>query len=124
MNDKLLRLYEDKLQNLVFSENERKILSTPFLLQVTDDYINAEEKVMILGRETHNWGGKIKDFNISDIDKTIKRYEVFFKKRVKARQKSIGKSCFIHRLVKINNYINLNCKNTQFIWNNILKWVW
>ncbi len=122
MNENLIKLYNEEFKDISFLKDYDKILSKPFLLKVHEDYIKAHKKIMVFGQETHRWHGKLIDFNKEDdIAKLMDSYEKFLDKRVFSQNKSRGRSCFIHRLVKINNDIKKNLSDTQIIWNNLLK---
>lgn len=67
MNEELTALYEKYwdsvmtnvyIPNLSSIPNEPPKCSYPYLIQVTDHYINASKRVMICGQETQGWGGE------------------------------------------------------------------
>ena len=63
INIQLKKLYENKWNNLL--KNSKDInAASPLLVKVSDDYINADIKIMICGQETYGWNGTIGDKNI------------------------------------------------------------
>jgi len=120
LNNQLKNMYTKEIKKLLDYDFNKQNFSYPFLINVPDKFIEAENKIMVLGQETHGWCGSLNDFNISDIESTMTKYESTFQKRILSREKSKGKSCFIHRLVKISNRVN-KIDNTKIIWNNLLK---
>ncbi len=52
----LVDVYDAWKSGLQFSDQEAAHLSPPLLLSVTDEYCNAERRILLFGQETFGWG--------------------------------------------------------------------
>ena len=102
--------------------------SAPFLINLEKSYVDANVKVMFVGKETNGWWGKIEDFIKYDdsIDMLKKRYEVelnggtFLTKENKAskerdREHNWDKSKFLLMYKKLRKEFN------SLVWSELLK---
>ena len=62
MKQELFDLYNDYFSKNNLKDEEILNFSRPFLIDVNDEYINSNKKVMIIGQETYTWYGLYKDF--------------------------------------------------------------
>ena len=124
-NGKLVELYNSKWEalseTLVDFNNKirvdddfKKLVANPLLLQIDENYANAELKIMFFGQETNGWG---EDFT-GEIEPEIQRYIRFY---LNDGYKQYGGQFWngVNRMKQIFN-INSN-KTVGYIWNNVVK---
>src|SRR5690606_40602067 len=63
-----------------FSEQDLEALSAPFLIKISDEYLNAPLRIMFVGKETNNWKGQLNTFYDlhNPVEVMIERYEKQF----------------------------------------------
>lgn len=116
MNDSLTALYETYWKG--FIDNVYKPYygrcAYPFLIQVTQQYIDAPKRVMICGQETQGWG-KSKDSDTTDVQDIQRMYYDFMDTVIrKKKRKSTPYWNFNKRLVDSN-------PNVGFVFQNVVK---
>jgi hypothetical protein len=79
MNKSLTTLYSSKWNGLIAAVKQEQFIKKPahpLLIKVSDKYIQAKVKVLIVGQETDGWGKKGKDFatNPSNVDELQSGY--------------------------------------------------
>ena len=113
MKQKLFDLYNDYFCKNNLKDEEILNFSRPFLLDVNDEYINSEKKVMIIGQETYTWYGLYKDF--LNEDDGIKRTQDIYRNFM-LDNKSNYNSPFWNFFNKLEEN-----SNASFICNNVYK---
>lgn len=126
MEELLRKLYESKWNDLckafkpIINDREYEIKPTkPLLLFPSQDYIDADFRVMIFGQETNDW---CDDFDLSPdyksvIETDLDIYDDFYN----VRDDYVGQFWNGYRLFRkmlCEKYPN---KKIGFIWNNIIK---
>ena len=109
---------DDEIHDLIVENNRRdvELLTSPFLLKVSDEYYHADIKVMIFGKETNGW---IKYEDTKDIDDILDCYDGFYN----------SGECYTYsgqfwngfKLLKSMLESIYKMKRISFIWNNIVK---
>jgi len=125
MNKKLEKIYRKKFELLApkLDEYNKKVgynnkAMNPFLLKVPDNYYSYTNRIMIFGQETNTWckecgGGSAFSNNI---DKSIKRYEIFYLNGVINRYRGPFWNEFKRIVKSIKKEID-----SVIVWNNINK---
>lgn len=116
--------YVDDLYGQTWDEE----VSAPLLMHVFDEYLNMDKKIMIVGQETHGWGGSIN--GKPSVNSLLKMYEGFAlgksadyndgkkPRYLKSPFWNFSRSLF-HRL---NGHIPSVRRGTDgFLWTNISK---
>ena len=130
-NRQLFALYESKYTEL--SENIRVInerlsldgklkqrATNPLLLKVTDDYINADIKIMFFGQETNGWlREKNKGEFCNEIGPVLSLYEKFY---LSGECFSYG-GHFWNGVARFKSLLQKQIPNKTivFVYNNVLK---
>lgn len=124
MNEALEKLYRKNWDNLV-SEIQKtdKKSAQPLLLKVSDEYIQADIKVMLVGQETNGWGicFNEKQESVNDL---MQKYQTYFyetrKERKQDRKRAFwNKRNFKYFEEKLKQYFSN--QKVELIWNNISK---
>ena len=113
MKQKLFDLYVNYFSKNNLKDEEILNFSRPFLIDVNDEYINSDKKVMIIGQETYTWYGLYKDFLNEDngVKSTQDIYRNFM-----LQNKANYNSPFWNFFNKLEEN-----SNASFIWNNVYK---
>ncbi|SFV89560.1 hypothetical protein MNB_SUP05-SYMBIONT-5-696 [hydrothermal vent metagenome] len=134
MQDKLNKLYADKWKCL--KDNAFKGACNPLLIKVTDEYIEADIKVVIYGQETAGWNKDLCDdfsmeYLLNDYEAYLGNDKAYFddrdgcyahsKKRIKRKNKRVfwnrrGFKFFTEQLK-----VDSDGKSVAFLWNNLSK---
>jgi hypothetical protein len=88
----------------------------PLLLQISDEYENADLKVMFFGQETNDWCGVFEEDD--DISPILKTYQDFY---LNKGYESYGKPFWNYIKKLKNNNTADNSKKIGYVWNNLLK---
>jgi len=121
-NRELRKIYAENFTTLVnklIIENktleEKKRATCPLLLKVSEEYLKADIRIMVFGKETHRWYGE----TINDLDTIINEYDRYnngwlFRK---------GGIFFTHGISKLLQKLKTDLpeKKISIIWNNIIK---
>ena len=113
MKEKLLDLYTNYFSKDKLKDEEILNFSRPFLIDVNDDYINSNNKVMIVGQETYTWYGLYRDF-LNENNGVKKSQEIY--KNFMLKNKANYNSPFWNFFNKLEEN-----SNAIFIWNNVYK---
>ncbi|PLP96500.1 hypothetical protein [Cupriavidus pauculus] len=94
------------------------VLSAPFLLSVSDDYLDAAVRIMFIGKETNGWYGKLGAYYQSEdsLEKIKLRYADQFKRGTSG-------SPFLRRTKAVAGEL-AGGKRTAICWNNLMKMDW
>lgn len=112
MNKSLTYLYEKILVNyqmILKKYGVRYALANIYLLAVSDDYLNAKVKAMVLGKETQGWGGEF-----GNSQPTIAELQQLFSLYTNEDK---GNGAAFHRLV---NWLS-SLEDVSVLANNIVK---
>lgn len=93
-------------------------LSSPFLINVSEDYLNADVRIMFVGKETNGWWGGLRKFfqTVDSITELKKRY-------VEQFHRPTGRSRFLRMTKDLANEL-ADGKRTAICWNNLMKMDW
>lgn len=92
-------------------------LSSPFVLDISENYLKSPIKIMFIGKEVNNWEKRLEK-NLADdslIERMRKRYEKEF-----SDETEWERSAFFRTYLKIRENLTDNTKGSV-IWNNLLK---
>ncbi|WP_152859164.1 hypothetical protein [Burkholderia sp. BE17] len=94
------------------------VLSAPLLLNVADDYLNADVRIMFVGKETNGWWGSLRKFyETADAVAAVRaRY-------VEQFHRPTGHSRFL-RITKLLAHELAGAKRSAICWNNLMKMDW
>lgn len=134
IQEKLDEIYYDEFDskklNETFDVEMQKKISAPFLINVDKNYIEADRKILFVGKETNLWWGKLNDFiAMPDSIQILKeRYTAeFFGGEVKTKNSTIKTykaeqwgNPFFTEYKKIRKEL-LGDKKGSLIWSNLLK---
>lgn len=122
MNNLLKKLYENKWDALTNNVTQLKSkAASPLLIKVSDDYINSDLKVMVIGQETDGWFGYFNETQPS-IEKLMDGYYDYFYKISKNGKKRSKRAFWNNKNFEFfEKSIKVEGKSVQFIWNNISK---
>lgn len=113
-----------------FADEEKSVLSAPFLLNIPDSYCKSKNKILYIGKETNIWWGKIQHY--IDIKNSIEilknRYKAEFEGGEVQRSKDIskiktykpkdwGNNAFFSKF----SFFEDNIKDSSILWTNLLK---
>jgi len=118
MNNKLKKLYNEKWENLILHSKGTKA-AYPLLIKVSDDYKNADIRVMIVGQETDGWGGLLEENDKSITELQTAYFEYLYKNKRKNRRPFWNRKNFKYYKEQIIKKFP-NCK-VSFIWSNVSK---
>jgi len=101
-----------------FSEQDLEALSAPFLIKISDEYLNAPLRIMFVGKETNNWKGQLNTFYDLDnpVEVMIERYEKQFSDNRWAKP-------FMAMFARVAKELAFN-QPRSMIWNNLIKMDW
>lgn len=135
LNKQLAELYSDILDKTILTDKfENKQLDTysaPFLLNIDESYLNANKRILFVGKETNKWWGKLKDFveTSNSIEILQQRYKAeLFGGKVQDKNGNITKykqepnwnnSLFVE-YKKIRKELLDNVRGS-LVWSNLLK---
>ena len=116
--DQLTELYnkyytQDTLKNLKDIDK----LSSPFVLDISENYLKSPIRIMFVGKEVNKWEGEL-DKSISDdslVERMRRRYEKEFSDKTKWE-----KSPFFRTYLKIRESLTDDSQGSV-VWNNLLK---
>ncbi|WP_321817078.1 MULTISPECIES: hypothetical protein [unclassified Paraburkholderia] len=93
-------------------------LSAPFLLSVSQTYLDATVRVMFIGKETNGWLGKLEAFyeRRDGIEAAKARYE-------DQHVRSTGNSGFLQQMKRFADAF-VGGDRTAICWNNLMKMDW
>jgi len=119
MNEELKQLYAKKWNNLIINAKGTDA-AYPLLIKVSEEYQNAEIKVMIVGQETDGWCGVLEENkkNIDSVQETYFNY-LYKNNKDKNRRAFWNKKNFKYFQEELINIFS--SKKVAFIWNNISK---
>lgn len=118
MNNALKELYSEKWNNLIANSKETNA-AYPLLIQVSEEYENADIRVMIVGQETDGWVGQLEQ-NDKTIEKIQNAYfEYLYKNKKKNRRPFWNRKNF--RYYKEELTKKYSPKKIACIWNNVNK---
>jgi hypothetical protein len=125
MNAELKKLYENYWVKLL-DEVDSLLCSNPLLIKVSDEYIDSDVKVMIVGQETDGyWLGELNQKEKSVSDLMTGYFNYFY--QISTGGKKRGKRAFWNKKNykyfedELTKYFKENNKSVSFIWNNISK---
>jgi len=135
MQEKLDEIYNNDLNKAelkdIFNADTQKV-SAPLLLNINNNYLNSNLKIMFIGKETNLWWGKLQNF-IDYADSTsilTNRYNAHFfggtvvssknKNEFKEYKAEQWKNPFFTQFKKIRKEL-LGDKKGSLVWNNLLK---
>jgi hypothetical protein len=134
LNNSLWELYGDVIKNIYDSVktkntelSDKQKATNPLLIHVSDEYVNADVRLMVFGQETNNWWGtfgeddtveKMMDYLISG-DGDNDGYLGFFSEK---NCYSYGGQFwpFVKKFIGDLQSAH-NGKNISYLWNNVLK---
>src|SRR5690606_37443433 len=101
-----------------FSEQDLEALSAPFLIKISDEYLNAPLRIMFVGKETNNWKGQLNTFYDLDnpVEVIIERYEKQFSDNRWAKP-------FMAMFARVAKELAFN-QPRSMICNNLIKMDW
>lgn len=123
IQDELIKFYKFELEQMrvkyAFTDDQAKELSAPFLIKVYDNYLEADVKVMYVGKETNGWGGGFKNFtefleDNNGVEKMLLRYDREIQEEPHWNNK------FFVEYKKIRNALSGD-KKGSVVWNNLMK---
>jgi hypothetical protein len=102
INNELCNFYKSLICSLKVSDDTKRKLSVPFLMQASPGYVNNKERgVFFVGKETQGWGGNVETVGYS--------YESFLKDSNREYRMMEEQSDFI-----VNRYKRSSHKNSPF----------
>lgn len=101
-----------------FSEDDLAKLSAPFLIAVSEEYLEAPVRIMFVGKETNGWWGKLDKFYGSPdaINQISNRY-----KKQMAMKRWRGR--FFQTLARVSKALDMD-GHKAIVWNNLMKMDW
>lgn len=128
-NLQLVNLYKEKYPDLAFQINNynKNIIinggkpedraTNPLLIKVNDDWALAENKIMILGKETNYWAGECGNNAVfcDKIEEILNVYEGWYLKD------TMYNSPFWNEFRRIRRGLENNDQKLSVIWNNVIK---
>lgn len=101
-----------------FSGEDLVALSAPFLISISDEYLNAPVRIMFVGKETNGWRCQLNTFYDLDnpVDTMIARYEKQFTDKQWAKP-------FMQMFVRVAKELMEN-QPRAIVWNNLMKMDW
>jgi hypothetical protein len=124
MQSKLKAIYAEAFSRSVgsmatLSGLKKEYPTNPMLIDLPSDYLTADKKVMILGKETNDWGGKFPDSN--GVSSLMEGYREFCNEGENWAYgghywNGVGKF-----KEAMEEHFRENGESTSFIYNNIIK---
>jgi hypothetical protein len=125
ITERLVSLYENHLPVLLDQfkniDTSQEKISYPLLLNVTSEYCTSNKKLMIVGKETYQWGWKNDDIylNISK-EKMISQLMGLYRDFLDSTNSKA--SPFWNMTLKLLKHLNPDTnKFTSLAWNNLIK---
>ncbi|KIL46720.1 hypothetical protein KP77_28470 [Jeotgalibacillus alimentarius] len=120
MNARLKDLYESHWDHLEHSINtlaHHEKPTHPLLIQFRDEeaYINADQRIMIVGKETNDWEGQFGQHSLSKLQETYMQF--LHNQTTRAKQTLFWR--YTNEL--ITQLSGPDHLNTAVVWNNIYK---
>lgn len=94
------------------------VLSAPFMISVSEEYLAAPVRIMFVGKETNGWCGKLE--NYYDGSLSIKAINVRYENQMSEKH---WKGRFFQTLGRIAKELADN-KPVAIVWNNLMKMDW
>lgn len=101
-----------------FSSDDLVALSAPFLISISDEYLNAPVRVMFVGKETNRWKYQLNKFY--DLDKPIETMIARYEKQF--ADEKWGKP-FMQMFAHVAKELMEN-QPRAIVWNNLMKMDW
>jgi len=118
MNEKLTALYERHWNKFIVEHSKIEHCSYPLLIKVSEEYENADIRVMVVGQETDGWAIKEKEKNnIANLQNAYLEYLCNNKEKYRRpfwNRKNF--KFFQERLTQA-----FSSKKVSFVWSNVSK---
>ncbi len=114
IQSKLTEFYRSELEairaNRTFTDEQAMGLSAPFLISIHENYLNADVKIMYVGKETNGWPRDAE----GAVEKLLQRYDHEIKEQPDWNNKFF---------VEYKRVLKSVCsdKKGSIVWNNLLK---
>jgi len=118
INKKLTELYQNKWKNLLFNAKDTKA-SSPLLIKVSDEYKNADIRVMIVGQETDGWYGLLENNKYTIEELQEKYFSYLYLNTKKINRPFWNRKNFKYFQEELTK--KFENKNVSLIWSNISK---
>ncbi len=118
MNKKLTELYQSKWDNLI-SNSKGTDATYPLLININEEYQNADIRIMVVGQETDGWCGMLEEHKKSVMNVQDTYFNYFYKSKDKNRRPFWNRKNFKYFQEEFTK--KLSSKNIAFVWNNVSK---